>query len=477
MPSPNGIEVTNDGSLLISQLSANIEVGTTSLYKYNPTTQTGQWIAQSPADMLIGDGIFFDAHRETLYVSNDDGLSGPWAGMVSAVRSTDGWTTAVVVGNLQTNCPSTAVTSSVLVGSDLYMYCAASFGPGPYGIQRIRNVLSTLPPIPSTPPPLTEPEVMGAFASVTYTWNEEHTAAAYVARGSFIPTNNVIAGIKVHSGTTYLTVPRWRPGIPATLATLEASPAGEGSNVALLAPYPSWDMNTVGDCSRLQYVQSMEIVGDEMWVLDVGRINIFADDPSLISNKCPPKLVILSLRTTKGSGNPAAALLTYNFPDSVASHTASFLNDLVVDPARGIAYISDSGTGAIIAFSRDDLSSRRFADSTTLRNPAYEMVINGITYGTNKITTPVDGIALLPDGSRVVYCVVQGVQLWSVDARILADTSMGITQVQATQIYHGNKPSPSGGIAFDCTGTHTPCTIAHPPTTHAPSLTIRIILE
>jgi len=294
---------------------------------------------------------------------------------------------------------------------------------------------------------------MGAFASVTYTWNEEHTAAAYVARGSFIPTNNVIAGIKVHSGTTYLTVPRWRPGIPATLATLEASPAGEGSNVALLAPYPSWDMNTVGDCSRLQYVQSMEIVGDEMWVLDVGRINIFADDPSLISNKCPPKLVILSLRTTKGSGNPAAALLTYNFPDSVASHTASFLNDLVVDPARGIAYISDSGTGAIIAFSRDDLSSRRFADSTTLRNPAYEMVINGITYGTNKITTPVDGIALLPDGSRVVYCVVQGVQLWSVDARILADTSMGITQVQATQIYHGNKPSPSDGIAFDCTGT------------------------
>jgi hypothetical protein len=43
-------------------------------------------------------------------------------------------------------------------------------------------------------------------------------------------------------------------------------------------------------------------------------------------------------------------LSSYTFPDAVAPHNASFLNDIVVDGVNGFAYISEAGTGAIVKF-------------------------------------------------------------------------------------------------------------------------------
>lgn len=34
---------------------------------------------------------------------------------------------------------------------------------------------------------------------------------------------------------------------------------------------------------------------------------------------------------------------TYTFPDAVLSHTQNFVNDIVIDPANGMAYMSDTG--------------------------------------------------------------------------------------------------------------------------------------
>ena len=107
----------------------------------------------------------------------------------------------------------------------------------------------------ASPPPLSG-RVLAEFVLCNYTWDAAHSEAAYAADGRYVVANNAITGIKFFRGVTYLTVPRWRPGVPSTLNTLEPRPGGLPP---LLRPFPSWEANALGDCSAIQYVQSMEV--------------------------------------------------------------------------------------------------------------------------------------------------------------------------------------------------------------------------
>jgi hypothetical protein len=55
-----------------------------------------------------------------------------------------------------------------------------------------------------------------------------------------------------------------------------------------------------------------------------------------------PKLFIWDLRNN-------SLVHMYAFPDSVASYNASFLNDLVIDTERNVAYIADAGRGVVLS--------------------------------------------------------------------------------------------------------------------------------
>ena len=57
----------------------------------------------------------------------------------------------------------------------------------------------------------------------------------------------------------------------------------------------------------------------------------------------------------------------------VASHNSSFLNDVVVDMERCVAYISDAQAvdGAIIVVDMDTHTSARFSSAATQRDPSY----------------------------------------------------------------------------------------------------------
>ncbi|MCA9906691.1 MAG: hypothetical protein KC547_22705, partial [Anaerolineae bacterium] len=51
------------------------------------------------------------------------------------------------------------------------------------------------------------------------------------------------AGFKTdRNGNYYLSVPRWSPGIPATVNKIEII-----DGKPMLSAYPSWEMNTIGD--------------------------------------------------------------------------------------------------------------------------------------------------------------------------------------------------------------------------------------
>ncbi len=206
---------------------------------------------------------------------------------------------------------------------------------------------------------------------VNYLWDEDHVEEEYLASGEFIPSVNVITGIKVGPGaqanpeatTVYLAVPRWFGGVPSTLnkVTLDLTQSMPIQN-PILEPYPSWDMQEVGNCDKLQHVQSMEIDNNgHMWVIDTGRLGIFSAEPD---NACPPKLVIIDTETGEMVDEP------YIFPASVAPYDSVFLNDITVDNTRNIAYITDmtgeigGNKGGLIVYKRDTRESSRFYDGS-----------------------------------------------------------------------------------------------------------------
>lgn len=113
---------------------------------------------------------------------------------------------------------------------------------------------------------------------VVYEWNvidfaftsdKERMNAVY--GGDYIPQNNLISDIKPYANRLYVSLPRMMPGVPATLGWIIA-PENNGRTDPEVEPFPSWEMNQLGNCSALQFVQGIEIdARGVMWVVDSGK--------------------------------------------------------------------------------------------------------------------------------------------------------------------------------------------------------------
>lgn len=283
------------------------------------------------------------------------------------------------------------------------------------------------------------------WVSVNYTWPTPDAYASAVADGTYVPANNIITGVKIWNNTVYVTVPRWRHGVPATLSTVVMPQQGTGAdaecqaNQPLLQPYPSWDFQSLDNPAGLKYTQSMEIepATGLMWMLDVGRLNIYDPEQPPI-NTSPPKLILYSIPDN-------AVVQTYLFTDDVAPYSSSFLNDVVVDVTDGIAYISDaSGPGAIIVYDRTRNVARRFSDASTAADPSVVIAINSVIYP--GINTPSDGIALSPDRSTLFYCALRGQTLYAVPTSALRNFMLTTAQISAQVVNMGNKPPSDGTL-------------------------------
>ena len=228
-----------------------------------------------------------------------------------------------------------------------------------------------------------------------------------------------------------MTVPRWRPGVPASLNKVVRS---GNPPTPLLQPFPSWQANRVGDCAALQYVQSMEILprAREMWIIDVGRLDINTPAPR---NLCPAKLVILDLDSRQNK-------TSFAFGNDVVSQTSNFLNDIVVDPRRRVAYISNVGESSLVVFNSATSRAWKLTHSS-MRATLSTFKVNGVQFNN---TTPVDGLALAPDFSTLFYCALSATKLYSIPTSVLRDPAASTADFNRAYKLVGNKHTQTDGM-------------------------------
>ncbi|XKL67128.1 hypothetical protein PGB90_010548 [Kerria lacca] len=161
-------------------------------------------------------------------------------------------------------------------------------------------------------------------------WPSKERKTQLMDEQKYIPENSFIRDFKLWKNWTYFTIPRWKKGIPITLAriptelnVLPTSPP--------LEPYPSWSMQTLDDCFALQSVHSIDIDKDgQLWVLDSGMV----EELRVNRTYCPPKLVIIDSNTSliiKEAVIPA----NMKFNNSI-------LTTMALEREKQIVYVVDS---------------------------------------------------------------------------------------------------------------------------------------
>lgn len=253
------------------------------------------------------------------------------------------------------------------------------------------------------------------------------------------------AGVKTdRDGNFYVSVPRWSPGIPATVSKIEMV---EGK--PMLSAYPSWEMNEIGNPNALQSVLGWEI--DEQnraWFLDQGHIE---------GARCldgAQKIVCWDLDTNR-------LVESIPVPDDIASFDASFLNDLVVDNEHGFVYIADSGIfsdpleGGLIVYNMRTKQLRRVLHQhvSTQDVPGYWFEIAGKRVWRHEpMRTGADGIALAADRKTLYWCPLTARNLYAIDTGLLQDfdTPPGVIEEAVQDL--GDKGTNSDGLGADNQG-------------------------
>ncbi|XP_077299265.1 protein yellow-like [Arctopsyche grandis] len=295
--------------------------------------------------------------------------------------------------------------------------------------------------------------VIYEWNTLNFTWPSNEAYQTAVNTSQYVPKNVLVSGLKIFGDKMYVTVPRIKEGVPATLAWIPATPS-ENDTSPRLNPFPSWEMNTIGDCRGFQSVQSFEIdLSGYMWVIDNGRTSTMKPNSSLPS--CLPTLTLVDLNQGLNK------MTRYNFPDNVAGSN-SYLNDIVIDDSEGgFAYITDN-SGAdpgIIVFNRKENRSWKFRDSRSMvADPdASHFSLNG-TERTMSIN--VDGIALGPrfinsagDVDRLLYfSPLSSFKLYVTPTSVLKNESLS-TQPASLRVDDvkivGAKTSQTDGMIMD----------------------------
>ncbi|XP_050077790.1 protein yellow [Anopheles maculipalpis] len=248
------------------------------------------------------------------------------------------------------------------------------------------------------------------WREVSFAWPSEAAKQDALSSGKYIVHNNLPLGLERWRDKLFITVPRWKSGVAASLTYVNVS---DGMSPDL-HPYPGWDENELpterngaSDEEGSKYLKNNATIistfrvradeCDRLWVMDTGLADILGDAVQY----APPSLVLFDLYTDK--------LIRRHFFNSTLLKEDSFFANVIVDTERGDcdnahAYIPDLGSYAVIVYSLAEDRSWRVKHNFFHFDPlAGDYNIGGVNF---QWTDGVFGMAVgkrLLDGTRPVY--------------------------------------------------------------------------
>lgn len=219
-----------------------------------------------------------------------------------------------------------------------------------------------------------------------------------LASGNYIPTNGLPVGVERWQNKLFVTVPRWRDGIPATLNYIDMDRNPSGLNIPLI-PYPSLQQNVAGDCANgLSTVYRIKVDQcGRLWVLDTGTVGI----GNTTQNVCPYAINVFDLQTNR-------RIRRYEFrPEDTNANT--FIANTAVDIGQScedtFVYFSDELGYGLIVYSFEENKTWRFEHSFFFPDPLRgDFNIAGLNFQWGE--EGIFGITLSPilkDGFRALY--------------------------------------------------------------------------
>ncbi len=225
-----------------------------------------------------------------------------------------------------------------------------------------------------------------------------------------------VTGVAVSkTGRVFVNFPKWSDDHTISVAEIV-----DGKPV----PFPNAEWNSAGPAStHFVCVQSVHVdANDFLWILDPASPKM----QGVV--KDGPKLVKVDLST-----NTAVHII----PLSRVAPEKSYLNDVRVDTARNVAFITESGLGSMITVDLNNGTARRILDAheSTKAEKDVNLNVDGRELrDEQKKTAPqihADGIAFDAQSGYLYYHALTGRTLYRIKTEFLLDTKLSTADLEA----------------------------------------------
>jgi sugar lactone lactonase YvrE len=240
-------------------------------------------------------------------------------------------------------------------------------------------------------------------------------------------------GVSTKSGRIFVNFPYWSDEHSISVAEIVNGQPNAFPN----EDWNKWQTGNDKAGSHFICVQSVVVDDqDNLWVLDPAAPKM----QEIV--KGGPKLVKIDLRTNQ-------VVQTIPFGDDIAPNK-SYLNDVRIDTRSGIAFITDSGKGAIIVVDLRSGKARRLLDGHPSTQPekGFRLVVDGKELIDEQKKAPPqiasDGIALDAKNGYLYYHALTAHTLYRIKTTYLTDENLSEKDLGSKVENVGQTPAPDG---------------------------------